>query len=43
MNIEKHAIVINVVDEILLTENIKISVARKASELLVSDYDENDL
>ena len=40
---ENNAIVNNTVDEILLTENQKVSAAREAPEFLDSDYDENDL
>ena len=38
-----NAIVNNAVNEILLTENQKVSAAREAPEFLDSDYNENDL
>ena len=40
---ENKSIVNNALDEILLTENQKVSAAREAPEFLDSDYDENYL
>ena len=40
---ENNSIFNNVVDEILLNETQKVSVAREAPELLDSDCDENDI
>ena len=40
---ENNAIVKHTVDEILLSENQKVSASREAPEFLDSDYDENDL
>ena len=40
---ENSATVNNAVDEILLTENQKVSAAREAPEFLDSDYNGNDL
>ena len=40
---ENNSIVNNKVDEILMTENQKISAAREAPEVLDSDYDEKNL
>ena len=40
---EWNGIVNNALDEILLTEDLKISDVREAPEFLDSDYDENDL
>ena len=39
---ENNAIVNNAVDEILLTENQKLSSAREAPEFFDSDYDESN-